>query len=150
MRSGEKEGGRTARWADEEVDEREEKESPSMAPKAMGEQRPVAKGRRIGNGGGDSATFEVLLRSPGSPTCCGSSLLLIVVIVKRSTSLHDVNRRIRRPRNRDVACLLILSIDSMQSADEADLQLSPKLIFTIAVDIWKMCFLLVLLKDDEV
>lgn len=57
--------GRTRRWMNEK-----KKSHPPWRPEAMGERRPVAKGRRIG--GGDSATFEVLLRSPGSPTCCAA------------------------------------------------------------------------------
>lgn len=75
------------RWADEdyeEEDEREEKESPSMAPGGDGR---AATGRQgIGSGGGASATFEVLLRSLGSPTCCGPSTLLAVVVERFDVS----------------------------------------------------------------
>jgi len=117
--------GRTARcidaprrWADEEVDEREEKESPSMAPE--GERRSP---RDVGSGssGEDSATFKVLLHSPGSPTCYS---LFLPVVVKRFDVSHNVNQWVRFARQWKFGLYRssIFSIDSTQSADEADLE----------------------------
>jgi len=70
--------GSGKRWMNEK-----KKSHPPWRPKAMGERRPVAKGHRIGRG--DSATFEVLLRSPGSPTWPRPvAPAVAVVVVKRS------------------------------------------------------------------
>jgi len=94
-------GGRAAmegsgkRWMNEK-----KKSHPPWRPKAMGERRPVAKGHRIGRG--DSATFEVLLRSPGSPTwprpvAPDVVVVVVVVVVERSPR---VNRTSARPDDR--------------------------------------------------